>query len=67
MLSKETSEVTVIRGQRRIVKTPVEEIVISGVPVPVSQLQVDSDLLPVSLGLIVSVQRRLRLARVRPE
>ncbi len=54
-----------VGSQGRIVESPVVEVVVGGVEVPLGGGKVDGDLLPVTLSLEVAKHRRSVLAGVR--
>lgn len=60
-------EVTLVRSERGIVKTPIAEIIGRAVPIPFLNRKIECDLHPMSLGLIVPEHRRCGCTGVRVE
>lgn len=53
-------EVTLIRSKRRVIEPPIAKIIGSAVAVPFSDGEIDRDLHPVALRLVISENRRRR-------
>lgn len=60
--SHQSIQIAMIRGQRRVIKTPVKQIVWCGIDVPFVDVQVGGDLHPVSLSLVIAKHRRFGFA-----
>lgn len=62
---KKPMDETLVRGQRRVVKSPISQIIVGAVPIPFLNWKVNGDLHPMSLSLIVPKFRRVASAGVR--
>lgn len=60
-------DVTLVCGERRVIEAPVSEIISGGVAVPVSDREIERDLHPMPLRLVVAEPRRSAGAGVRVE
>lgn len=60
-------EEALVGGERRVVEAPIGEIVGRGVAVPIDRRQVEGDLHPMALSLIIAVHWGRRLAGVGAE
>lgn len=60
-------EEALIGGEWRVVEAPIGEIVGRRVAIPIDRLQVESDLHPMALSLVVTVHWGRRLAGVGAE
>lgn len=56
---EEAMEVALVGSERRVVKTPIGEIIVSGVGVPIPDWEVESDLHPMPLGLKIAILWRV--------
>ena len=51
--------VTMIRRQRRIIESPVEQVIVGGIAIPLIDGEVDRDLHPMPLSLVIAEHGRL--------
>lgn len=66
-LEEEGMDVTLVCGERRVIEAPVSEIISGGVAVPVFDREIERDLHPMPLRLVVAEPRRSAGAGVRVE
>lgn len=53
-VENESVDAALVRREGRVVEAPVEEVVVGCVPVPIGGREVESDLHPMALGLVVA-------------
>lgn len=64
---EKTMCVALIGGKRRIVESPIGKIIVGAVTVPLRRRNVKCDLHPMPLRLVITILRRSRFSRVRPQ